>query len=387
MTPIALALATIAFLFWEARAGVEEGMLVALAVLLIACPCALGLATPLTLWLSLGRAAESGVIMRSTAALERLAKVEQVFFDKTGTLTKLPMKVRKVISLVDEKDLLHIVASVERESEHPLAKAIVEYVNNADVKLSKTESFKALPGMGVQAVLDNKNIVIGNERLMVRESIELSSDIKNQAEKMKDAGQVVVYVGWGGQIQGLVGLGETVREETKDVLHQLDSRGLSLSVLTGDEERAGERWQKSLGIPVKAALSPDDKMSSLVENTAMIGDGINDGPALAASTVGLAMNHGTDVARTAADIVLMRDDLRVVPWLFDLSKKTMLRVKQNLGWAFIYNIIGVGMAMAGLMKPVWAALAMVMSSIFVTANAMRMNKHPLLYEEDNSMVE
>ena len=200
---------------------------------------------------------------------------------------------------------------------------------------------------------------------------------------MKDAGQVVVYVGWDGQVQGLVGLGETVRDETKDVLHQLNSRGLSLSVLTGDEERAGERWQKELGIPVKAALSPDEKMSSLGGRTAMIGDGINDGPALAASTVGLAMNHGTDVARTAADIVLMRDDLRVVPWLFDLSKTTMLRVKQNLGWAFIYNIIGVGMAMAGLMKPVWAAVAMVMSSIFVTANAMRMNKYPLLFEEEN----
>ena len=124
-------------------------------------------------------------------------------------------------------------------------------------------------------------------------------------------------------------------------MHQLDSRGLSLSVLTGDEERSGQRWQDSLGVPVQAGLSPDDKMSNLVENTAMIGDGINDGPALAASTVGLAMNHGTDVARTAADIVLMRDDLRVVPWLFDLSKATMRRVKQNLGWAFIYNIIGV----------------------------------------------
>ncbi|HSG45367.1 MAG TPA: heavy metal translocating P-type ATPase [Anaerolineales bacterium] len=384
MTPIALSLATIAFLFWESRVGVEEGMLVALAVLLIACPCALGLATPLTLWLSLGRAAESGVIMRSTAALERLAKVERIFFDKTGTLTKLPMQVVSIFTAKNgkEKDFLKIIASVEKQSEHPLAKAIVEYASNASVKSSKTKSFKVLPGMGVQAVLDNKNIIIGNERLMVQENIDLSPDINNQADEMKDAGQVVVYVGWAGQVQGLVGLGETVREEAKDVLHQLDSRGLRLSVLTGDEERAGERWQKSLGIPVKAALSPDDKMANLVENTAMVGDGINDGPALAASTVGLAMNHGTDVARTAADIVLIRDDLRVVPWLFDLSKATMRRVKQNLGWAFIYNIIGVGMAMAGLMKPVWAALAMVMSSIFVTANAMRMNKYPLLDEEN-----
>ena len=382
MTPIALGLATIAFLFWESRAGLEEGMLVALSVLLIACPCALGLATPLTLWLSLGRAAESGVIMRSAAALERLAKVEQVFFDKTGTLTKLPMQVRKIFSPMEETKFLQVVASVEHESEHPLARAIVDHANSLGVEISKPNSFKALPGLGVIADLDNKNIVIGNLRLLEQEKISVSKDIRQQAEEMKDTGQVVVYAGWGGQVQGVVGLGETVRVEAKDVLYQLQTRGLNLGVLTGDEERAGERWQKTLGIPVKAALTPDDKMSHLVENTAMIGDGINDGPALAASTVGLAMNHGTDVARTAADIVLMRDDLRVVPWLFDLSKTTMRIVKENLGWAFIYNIIGVGMALAGLMKPVWAALAMVMSSIFVTANAMRMNKYPLLDDED-----
>jgi P-type E1-E2 ATPase len=226
------------------------------------------------------------------------------------------------------------------------------------------------------------SVVIGNERLLANENLEISANIKQRAESMREAGQVVVFAGWGGQVQGIVGLGETVREEARDVIHQLQSRGLGLSVLTGDEERAGKRWEEALGISVKAGLSPDAKMSHLTENTAMIGDGINDGPALAASTVGLAMNHGTDVARTAADVVLMRDDLRVVPWLFDLSKQTMQRVKQNLGWAFIYNIIGVGLAMAGLMKPVLAALAMVMSSIFVTANAMRMNKYPLLDEEN-----
>jgi heavy metal translocating P-type ATPase len=399
MTPIALALGTIAFLFWEARAGLEEGMLVALSVLLIACPCALGLATPLTLWLSLGRAAESGVIMRSTVALERLAKVEKIFFDKTGTLTKLPMEVQTIKSSpltalpkgeelrMREKSFLQIIASVENNSKHPLAIAIVEFAKANQIELLKPESFKELPGMGVTAKLritDHElQIVIGNERLIAQEQLSISSEIKQQAETMRDDGQVVVYAGWDGQVQGMVGLGETVREEAKDVLSQLQTRGLTLSVLTGDEKRAGERWQKALGIPVSAALTPDDKMSHLTENTAMIGDGINDGPALAASTVGLAMNHGTDVARSAADILLMRDDLRVIPWLFDLSKATMRRVRQNLGWAFIYNIIGVGMAMAGLMKPVWAALAMVMSSIFVTANAMRMNKYPLLYEEEN----
>jgi len=401
MTPIALSLAAIAFLFWNDRSGVEGGLLVALSVLLIACPCALGLATPLTLWLSLGRAAESGVIMRSTSALERLAKVEKMFFDKTGTLTKLPMKVQTIFVVKyakkaeggkgfggSEQDFVRIVSSIERESEHPLARAIVEYANG--LELYKPESFKAIPGMGVIGNLRNANnelaIVIGNEPLIDRENLIISKEIKQQAESMQETGQVVVFAGWNGHVQGLVGLGETAREEAKEVLNQLQSRGLDLCVLTGDEERAGRRWQEYLGIPVRAGLSPNEKMVTLTGNTAMIGDGINDGPALAASTIGLAMNKGTDVARTAADVVLMREDLRVIPWLFDLSQRTMHIVKENLGWAFIYNIIGVGLAMAGLMKPVFAALAMVMSSILVTANAMRINKYPLLYDE-TSLIE
>jgi P-type Cu+ transporter len=400
MTPIALSLAAIAFLFWNHQSGLETGLLVALSVLLIACPCALGLATPLTLWLSLGRAAEAGVILRSTSALERLAKVEKIFFDKTGTLTKLPMRVREVFVSsspallpmgegvgVREKDFLQIVGSVENESEHPLAKAIVEHVKADQIEIFKPNSFKAIPGMGVTAELPITNnklpIVIGNERLLSQQGLTISNEIKQHAEAMREAGQVVVFAGWDGQVQGLVGLGETVREEAREVLNQLGARGLTLGVLTGDEERAGRRWEEALAIPVKAGLSPDEKMSHLVGHTAMIGDGINDGPALAASSIGLAMNHGTDVARTAADVVLMRDDLRIVPWLFDLSKTTMRRVKENLGWAFIYNILGVGLAMAGLMQPVFAALAMVMSSIFVTVNATRMNRYPLLDEENN----
>jgi len=170
------------------------------------------------------------------------------------------------------------------------------------------------------------------------------------------------------------------------MVEQLQSRGFELGVLTGDEASAGARWQKVLGIPVSAALSPDEKMKRLSENSAMVGDGINDGPALAAATIGLAMNHGTDVARTAADIVLVRDDLRVIPWLVDLSRESMKRVKQNLGWAVIYNLLGVGLAMAGLLQPVFSAFAMVASSIFVTTNAMKMNKFPLLDEENSEQL-
>lgn len=396
MTPIALALAAIAFLIWNTVSGMETGLMVALSVLLIACPCALGLATPLTLWLSLGRAAESGAILRSTSALERLAKVDKVFFDKTGTLTQLPMKVQNIFIAENkeengkgfegvENEFLQIVASIENQSEHPLAKAIVEYAKENQVELVKPESFKALPALGVIGTLRFTNhelrVIIGSARLMSAEGLEMPQNINQQAEAWKEAGLAVVHAGWDGQVRGIVGLGETVRAEAEEVVGDLQSRGLMLGVLTGDDSSAGERWQKSLGIPVQAALTPDEKMNHLAENAAMVGDGINDGPALAAATVGLAMNNGTDVARTAADIVLMRDDLKVIPWLVDLSRESMKRVKQNLGWAVIYNVIGVGLAMAGLLQPIFSAFAMIASSIFVTTNAMRMNKFPLLYKE------
>ena len=386
MSPLALALATIAFLIWYSISGLETGLMVALSVLLIACPCALGLATPLTLWLSLERAAESGAILRSTGALERLAKVERIFFDKTGTLSQLPMKVREVVSdqlAVDSEQFLQIVASVENESEHPLAKAIVEYAKTQNVELIKPTSFKVLPALGVvgQLPVAQLSIFIGSARLMSAEGLNMSAEISQQAEAWKEAGHIVVYAGWDGQVMGILALGEKIRAEAKEAVGQLQSRELELGVLTGDEASAGERWQKALGIPVNAALSPDEKMKRLMENSAMVGDGINDGPALAAATVGLAMNHGTDVARTAADIVLVRDDLRVIPWLVDLSRESMKRVRQNLGWAVIYNLIGVGLAMTGLLQPVFSAFAMVASSIFVTTNAMKMNQFPLLEED------
>ncbi|MCC7117452.1 MAG: cation-translocating P-type ATPase [Anaerolineales bacterium] len=381
MTPIALALAAIAFLSWNQVGGSEKGLIVALSVLLIACPCALGLATPLTLWLALERAAEAGVILRSVAALERLAKVKQIFFDKTGTLTQLPMKVQEVSvhDALDEAQFLTRVASIENESEHPLARAIVEYAKAKQVELMKPETFKAVPAFGVVGSLPNLNsqVVIGSARFMSAEGLAMPEKIGQQAEAWKEAGRVVIYAGWAGRVRGLVALGETIREEAKEVLNQLQLRDLKLGVLTGDELQAGERWQKTLGIPVQAGLTPDEKMKRLAENAAMVGDGINDGPALAAATVGLALHHGTHVARAASDVVLMRDDLRVTPWLFDLARATMKRVRQNLGWAVIYNLLGVGLAMAGLLQPVFAALAMVMSSVFVTSNAMKMNKFPL----------
>lgn len=380
MTPAALALAAVTFLIWNHFGGAEKGLIVALSVLLIACPCALGLATPLTLWLSLERAAESGVILRNTAVFERLAKVKRVFFDKTGTLTQLPMKVQEifVVNEDDEMKFLQQAASIENESEHPLARAVVEYAKTREIKLIKPETFKMIPAFGVLGRLPTSgaSIAVGSARHMSAERLDMPAEVDAQAKAWKEAGRVVVYAGWAGRVRGIFSLGETIREEAQGALSELQSSGLELGVLTGDEISAGERWQKTLGIPVQAALTPDEKMKRLTGDAAMVGDGINDGPALAAAMVGMAMNRGTHVARAASDVVLMRDDLRVVPWLFDLSNEAMKRVRQNLGWAVVYNLAGVGLAMAGLLQPVFAALAMVMSSVFVTSNAMKMNQFP-----------
>ena len=316
--------------------------------------------------------------MRSTAALEQLAGVKKFFFDKTGTLTKLPMQVSGIFSSVDEKEFLRVVASAESASEHPLAQAIVNAAKKRRFKLARPAEFKALPGLGLISNFDEKRIVIGSARLMSAEGLKMSARIKKQAEAWKDAGQVVVYAGWGGRVVGLIGLGETVRDEASHTINELKSRGFEMGVLTGDDLVAGKRWQKILDIPVRAALSPNEKMTHLAGGAAMVGDGINDGPALAAAKVGIAMRNGTDVAGAAADVILLRDDLRALPWLVDLSRAAMQRVRENLGWAFIYNVIGIGLAMAGLMQPVLAALAMVMSSIFVTANAMRMKNFETL---------
>lgn len=404
----AVALAALAFLFWNYRSGAEHALLVALTVLLIACPCALGLATPLTLWLALGRAADSGAILRSTGAIERLARVKKIFFDKTGTLTTLPMQVKEIVvepsspalpprgeesslSLrerdgvrenAEAKEFLRIVASIENQSEHPLAKAIVSHARAKRIKLAKPASFAALPGRGVTAAITNHQspIVIGSERLMTENNLRLSASLAQKADAFRAAGMIVVFAGWEGQARGLIALGETARPETAEAVNQASARGLRLEVLTGDEAQAGRRWQEALGIPVQAGLRPEEKLARIRAETdaAMVGDGINDGPALAAASVGLAMHHGTDVAGAAADVVLMREDLRLIPWLVDLSRHAMRKVRQNLGWAVVYNLIGVALAMAGLLTPLLAALAMVLSSVLVTGNAMRLRTFPPL---------
>jgi heavy metal translocating P-type ATPase len=386
MVPLAIVIAGGTFAFWTVRTGPEVGLLYALSVLLIACPCALGLATPLTLWVALGRAAEGGVILRGTGVLERLAGVRHLFFDKTGTLTQRPFQLQALApNGLNENSFLTKVAAIEAPSEHPLAQAVVSAARRRELTLPEVTQFRARPGQGVEGRLNGTTLWVGNERLMAAQELKLPAPMAATAKEWRQQGLGVVYAGWDGQVAGLLGLGEELRSEAVDVVTNLKAMNLPVTVLTGDDAMAGERWQRLLKIPVYAEQQPKDKMAHLQTTpgpVAMVGDGINDGPALAAATVGMTVNHGTDVARAAADVVLVRDDLRPVPWLIELARLTMQRVRQNLAWAFFYNVIGLALAVMGYLQPVLAAIAMVASSLIVTGNALRLRRVPLITNMD-----
>lgn len=381
MTPTAVILSAATFAYWNWQAGLETGLIHALSVLLIACPCALGIATPLTLWLGLGRATEAGLILRNTGVLEQLASVERVFFDKTGTITQRPIRLQAVATEDgDEERFLSRVTAVETPSEHPLAQAIV---NGAQARLTSRQpptpsaNFQALPGLGVSGEVAETAVWIGSRRLMANQGLELSPALAQTAQAWQQKGLTVVYAGWNGHVAGLLGLGETARPETVETIARLQARGLSVALLTGDDQAAGQRWQRELGVPVFAGLRPEGKVAQLQSGSGgalMVGDGINDGPALAAATVGLALSQGTDVAQTAADGIILADDLRAVPWLLNLAKITLRKVRQNLAWAFFYNLIGLALAVNGRLQPELAALFMVISNIIVTSNALRLRK-------------
>jgi heavy metal translocating P-type ATPase len=384
MTPLAVVLALATFGFWAWRADTETGLVYALSVLLIACPCALGIATPLTLWVALGRAAEMGVILRSTGALEALAGIRRAFFDKTGTLTRHPITLQAVASDgVDETALLAYVAAAEQGVEHPLARAIAQAAATLGAGMQTTPpvtDVRRLPGRGVVATVADTALVIGSARLMAEQGLAVPAALAVQQRLWQEAGWSVVFVGWEGRVRGALALGETPRPEIPAMLAACERLGIAVTVLTGDDARAGERWQRRLGVSVLAEQRPEDKLAVLRaagEGVLMVGDGINDGPALAAATVGVGLVQGADVAQAAADVILLGDDLRLIPWLIDLAVQAMRRIRQNLIWAFLYNGVGLALAVSGHLQPVIAALLMVLNSLLVTRNGLRLHTAPL----------
>ena len=367
--------------------GLEPALLSSLSVLLIACPCPLGLATSLAAWAGLGRAAPSGVLIRSGDALESLAGLKILYFDKTGTVTRGRLALQAVQVEPDtlQNAWLSACASVEAYSEHALGKGLVEAVTARGLPLHPILDFKALPGLGVDGMVAcpdgiPSRVVVGNERFFSQQGIILADGLREKKRRYEAAGLTVMLGAWNEHVQGLAAFGDQVRHEAPEAIEELKGLGLELRLASGDNAAATQRVAAMVGIPGPAAsLLPSQKAERVRKEqtrgaVGFIGDGINDAPALATASLGIAMGSGTDLAKETADVSILRNDLRQIPWLIRLARATRWTVRGNLIWAFCYNAIGLILAVQGMLTPILAALAMVVSSLFVVFNSLRLQK-------------
>lgn len=392
--PIVVGVALLTFLIW-AMFGPEprlaHALVNAVAVLIIACPCALGLATPMSIMVGTGRGATAGVLMKNAEALEQLEKVDTLVVDKTGTLTEGKPKLMSVISLSDmpDGDLLRLVASLERNSEHPLASAIVNGAKDKGLELWKAQDFQSKTGKGVTGTVQGHNMALGTRKFLEEEyhvKPESFGPLADKAEDLRRDGQTVMFVAIANQIAGLIGVADPIKSSTSEAIHLLHEEGIHMVMVSGDHQQTAQAVAKKLGIDeVKAEVLPEQKSQIIQELqdqgkiVAMAGDGINDAPALAQAQVGIAMGTGTDVAMESAGITLVKGDLRGIARARRLSQATMRNIRQNLFFAFFYNAIGVPIA-AGilypafgiLLSPMIAAAAMTFSSVSVITNALRL---------------
>jgi Cu+-exporting ATPase len=393
---VLIALATMAVWWLWLDAGFTPALIRLVAVLVIACPCALGLATPTAVMVGTGRGAGMGVLFRSSEALETARKIDVIVLDKTGTITRGEPAVRRVVGVTgagetEDRALLRLAAAAERGSEHPLGHAIVREAERLRMDVPATSHFEAIPGKGVVAVVAGAPILVGTRALLEEWGVATSAQ-EVVASEMESEAMTPLWVARGGAVAGLIGVADTLKDGSADAVRSLRARGLEVVMLTGDNERVAERIAREVGIErVFAEVLPGDKsavVERLQENgrrvVAMVGDGINDAPALAQADVGIALGTGTDVAMEAADVTLMSGDLRVVPEALSLSRATMKVIEQNLFWAFFYNVALIPVAagafygltflptMLRAMHPVLAAAAMALSSVTVVANSLRL---------------
>ncbi len=387
--PVVIAIALLAGATWFfVTKDVSFALRIFISVLVIACPCALGLATPTAIMVGTGKGAENGVLIKSGVALESAHKINAIVFDKTGTITEGKPKVTDVIaaSAFDENKLLQLVASAEKASEHPLGEAIVESAKHKGLDLLEVSDFEAVPGHGIKTIVDGTQVVIGNEKMLKDYGLE-----KNMVERAHDLaaqGKTPMFVAIGGQFAGIIAVADTVKPTSADAVRRLQNMGIRVAMITGDHKTTAKAIADEVGIDlVLSEVLPEDKASEVKklqgENrlVAMVGDGINDAPALAQSDVGIAIGSGTDVAMESADVVLMKSDIEDVVTAIELSKATIRNIKQNLFWAFFYNTAGIPLA-AGvvyafggpLLSPMFAAAAMSFSSVSVVTNALRLKR-------------
>ena len=387
--PIVIAIAVIAATAW-ALSGESAvfSLTIFISVLVIACPCALGLATPTAIMVGTGKGAEHGVLIKGGEALETAHKVGTVILDKTGTITEGKPRVTDIITRgkISEDELLRLSASAEVGSEHPLGEAIVSRARDMNMELAKVDSFEAIPGHGIEVSLQGKKMILGNKKLMDDRNIEIT--LQEESDRLANEGKTPMFIAIDGKLEGIIAVADVIKPSSRKAIDKLHKMGIEVVMITGDNKRTAEAIAKQVGIDrVLAEVLPQDKSEEVKKlqaegkKVAMVGDGINDAPALAQADIGIAIGSGTDVAMESADIVLMRSDLSDVPTAISLSKSTIRNIKQNLFWAFGYNTAGIPLA-AGLLhifggpllNPMFAAAAMSLSSVSVLTNALRLKR-------------
>lgn len=376
--PVVMGLSLATFIGWLSVVPFEQAMMHALTVLVVACPCALGIGAPLASAMGIGHAAERGVLLRSTAVLERTARIESIAFDKTGTVTNGGLSVRSVQSVDDPESLVRMVGSLGRDSEHALSKAVVRYARKQNLLLFSSRDIRAIPGLGLRGSVEVDgrwiDVVVGTRELMEQEGFRFRSNFS----AAEPADMTRTYAGWEGLVRGTIDLSDTLRRNALDVMNDLRKMGISLSMLSGDSNAVTNTVATALGIKnVFGKLMPAGKLETVRElresrRLMMVGDGINDAPSLAAADVGVTLGSATDIAKESADVTIIGDHLEKIPWLLRYSRRVLSTIRWNLLWAFGYNAIGMLLAVAGLLEPILAAAAMIFSSLFIIINSRRL---------------
>lgn len=379
--PIVVGISVVAFMLWYfmvAPGDLPKALEVAIAVLVIACPCALGLATPTSIMVGTGKGAEKGILFKGGEYLEGTHKINAVLLDKTGTVTKGKPEVTDVVEF--QKGMFDYAISAESASEHPLAQAIVEYGKKQAISIKPLEHFAAITGHGIEATIDGKHILVGTRKLMKEHSIDISMH-EDQMADLEKQGKTAMLVAIDQQLAGIIAVADTLKESSKEAIQTLKQMGIEVYMVTGDNQRTAEAIAKQVNLDhVYAEVLPEDKAKIVEElqkqgkRVAMVGDGINDAPALAKADIGMAIGTGTDVAIETADVTLVGGDLAHIPNAIALSRKTMRNIRQNLFWALFYNSIGIPVAAAGLLEPWVAGAAMAFSSVSVVTNALRLKR-------------
>jgi len=382
--PVVITLAMIAAVAAWQRSGVDEALLTALAVLLIACPCALGIATPTAIWVALGRAASRGILFRSGEAIEALAGVRAVAFDKTGTITsgepRIAAMQRSEDATLDERATWAVALGLARKSRHVVAQAVAHHAQSRGIDAATVDAVTTLPGRGLAGWHDGADVRLGNPTMMAEAGVTIPPDLEAAIGRARRDALGLVCLALGSRAEAVITFSEELRPEAASSIQRLRAAGLELALLTGDHRRRAEDVAAAVGLTARPELTPAGKLDELARlraaygPVAMVGDGLNDAPALAAADCGIAMGCGADVTRASAYVCLLGDNLLEFAWSLDLARRTVRTIKVNLFWAFIYNVVGISLAMAGRLNPIVAAAAMVVSSLIVVGNSLRLGQ-------------